>query len=262
MLRFLKPISENHSISKAVASIFIPQSFLKPQDVFEKVKDSVGFKEYAKKGMMKATTINIKDNSLGISNDQIKGFIFEKYDDKGAIKNVFRLENIKENQSLIALEDRKYIDWISFKSKLDEDLDTFSKNNDFYVEAISLNYKDEFIWTNKSKQIAVNDIFNADSELLNKKFLNSSNGTLVLVSQGRNDAEELYEEKTEISFSNDIGRITVDHHFATRFGDIKLFKNLKKETNFSSLYEIAHQENKKILKDILSESVQELIKLK
>jgi uncharacterized protein (TIGR04255 family) len=262
MLKFLKPISENHSISRAVASVFIPQAFLKPQDIFEKTKDVDGFKGYPKKGMMKATTININNNSLGITNEQIKGFIFESYDDKGSINNVFKLENSKENQSILSLENRKYKDWDTFKNQLDSDLNSFSGMNDFYVEAISLNYRDEFIWTDRNSSIPVSEIFNMDSELLNKKFLSSKNGTLVLVSQGKDDNELSFEEKTEISFNNDIKRIIIDHQYAKRFYDIKLFSNLNKDKKFSSLYDVAHLENKKILKDILTVNCQKLIKLK
>jgi uncharacterized protein (TIGR04255 family) len=134
--------------------------------------------------------------------------------------------------------------------------------NDFYVEAISLNYRDEFIWADRNTPIPVSDIFNIDSELLNKKFLSSKNGTLVLVSQGNEESGLPYEEKTEISFNNDIKRIIIDHQYAKRFDDIKLFSNLNKDKNFSSLYDIAHLENKKILKEILTENSQELIKLK
>lgn len=264
MLEFLKPISENHSISRAIASVFIPQAFLKPQDIFEKTKDVEGFKNYPKKGMMKATTININNNNntLGISNEQIKGFIFENYDDKGSINNIFKLENSKENQSILSLENRKYNDWDTFKNQLDSDLNSFSGMNDFYVEAISLNYRDEFIWTDRNNSIPVSEIFNINSELLNRKFLSSKNGTLVLVSQGNEDNGLSYEEKTEISFNNDIKRIIIDHQYARRFNDIKLFSNLNKDKNFSSLFDIPHLENKKILKDILTVNSQNLIKLK
>jgi len=262
MLEFLKPISENHSISRIVASVFIPQAFLKPQDIFEKTKGIEGFKGYPKKGMLKAKTININNNNLGITNEQIKGFIFESYDDKGSINNVFKLENNKENQSILSLENRKYEDWNTFKHQLDSDLNSFSDMNDFYVEAISLNYRDEFIWTDRNSSIPVAEIFNIDSELLNKKFLSSKNGTLVLVSQGNGDSGIPYEEKTEISFNNDIKRIIIDHQYAQRFDDIKLFSNLSTAKNFSSLYDLAHLENKKILKDILTTKSQDLIKLK
>mgnify|MGYP000052957211 CR=1 FL=1 len=262
MLEFLKPISENHSISRAVASVFIPQAFLKPQDIFEKTKDFEGFKGYPKKGLLKATTININNNNLGITNEQIKGFIFESYDEKGSIKNIFKLENNKDNQSILSLENRKYKDWDTFKNQFDSDLNSFSSMNDFYTEAISLSYRDEFIWTDRNTTIPIDEIFNIDSELLNKKFISSKNGTLVLVSQGNDEKGLPYEEKTEISFNNDIKRIIIDHQYAQKFVDIKLFSNLNKDKNFSSLYDLAHLENKKILKDILTINCQNLIKLK
>jgi uncharacterized protein (TIGR04255 family) len=262
MLEFLKPISENHSISRAIASVFIPQAFLKPQDIFEKTKDVIGFKSYPKKGMLKATTINIKNNNLGISNEQIKGFIFESYDDEGSINNVFKLENSKENQSILSLENRKYKNWNTFKVQLDSDLNSFSGINDFYVEAISLNYRDEFIWMDRDSSIPVAEIFNNDSELLNKKFLSSKNGTLILISQGNDENGFVYEERTEISFNNDIKRIIIDHQYVQRFGNIELFSILNKNKSFSLLYNKAHTENKKILKDILTVNSQNLIKLK
>lgn len=262
MLEFLRPISENHSISRVVASVFIPQAFLKPQDIFEKTKEVQDFRNYPKKAMLKATTINIKNNNLGITNDQIKGFVFESYNDNGSINNVFKLENSKENQSILSLEVRKYKDWGTFKNQLDTDFNSFSFLNDFYVEAVSLNYRNEFIWTDKFSPIPVEKIFNKDSELLNKKFLSSKNGTLILVSQGNQEDNSTYEEKTEISFNNDFRRIMIDYNYAQSVGDIKLFSTLKEQKNFSSLYDSARLENTKILKDILTLESQNLIKLK
>jgi uncharacterized protein (TIGR04255 family) len=262
MLEYLKTISENHSISRVVASVFIPQAFLKPQDIFEKTKDCVGFKGYPKKGMMKATTININKNNLGITSEQNKGFIFESYNGKGSIKNVFKLENNKGNQSTLSLEDREYKSWDTFKDQLDSDLNSFLEMNDFYVEAISLNYRDEFIWTDRNSSIPVDEIFNNDSDLLNNKFLSSKNGTLLLVSQGIDDIGLSCEEKIEISFNNDVKRIIIDHQYAKIFDDIKLFSNLKKDDKFSTLFDVAHLENKKFLENILTLQIQELIKLK
>ena len=38
MLEGLVPVSGKHSIKRVIATIFIPQAFLKPEDVFEKVE--------------------------------------------------------------------------------------------------------------------------------------------------------------------------------------------------------------------------------
>lgn len=263
MLEDLKPISGKHSINRVVATVFIPQLFLKPQDIFEKTKNLSGFKDYAKKGLTKATTINIDQNknTLGISNEQVNGFRFESYDDYGALNNIFKIENNsnKSNQSTISLENRKYSNWLTFRDRIDADFSTFSESNDFYVQAISLNYRDEFIWKGKAG-IPVKEIFNIESELLNKKFLDSKNGTLILISQG-NEKGYFVEEKTEISFNNDLNRIIIDHHYVSKFDDIKLYSKLKEQDGLNELFDTAHRENKTILKDILTPETQEIIKL-
>ena len=258
MLDKLRPVSGEHSIFRSIASVFIPQQFLRPEDIFEKTKQIESFENYPKKSLAKATTININNNSLGISNEQVNGFLFENYDQKGSIKNIFKLEN-KENRAILSLETRKYSEWKIFKDQWISDLDSFSKKNDFYLDAISLNYRDEFIWSG-TESIPVKEIFDIDSELLNEKFLNSRNGPLVLISQVDTGGLK-NEEKTEVSFNNDIKRITIDHQFAIRFNSFQLFEKLKESDKLGQLFDIAHKENKNILKNVLAKEVQDLIKL-
>lgn len=260
MLQYLKPVSESHSIKNVVASVFTPQAFLKPQDIFEKVKTLGGYKSYPNKGLTRATTINIDNRGFGIIDDANKGFILESYDEKGAVNHVFRLENISENQAKISLENRKYTSWSTFKDKLKADFITFSEVADFYVQAISLNFRNEFIWTSKEENIKVKDIFNVTSVLINEKFINSKNGTCIIVSQGDENEKVNFEEKIEISFNNDVKRIAIDYHYAQIFKEIKLFSELDKDT-FSGYYDKAHAKNKDLLKDVLSKNTQILINL-
>jgi len=260
MIDNLIPIAKEHSISRVIASIFIPQSFVKPADVFEKNKD--GFNNYQKKSLINATTINFNNNSVGISQEnEPKGFIFEEYDENGVANNILKLENIRDVKSTISLENRKYLGWKDFKKRLLKDIKELASNNDFYVEAISLTYIDEFIWTNSDKIIDVESIFNDKSELLNPKFLNSNNGTLILISQGKNENYN-FEEKTEISFNNDLKRIVLNHQYAIRLSDLKMFTELTLENEFLSLFDDAHEENKKVLKDLLTIECQKMINLK
>lgn len=261
MLESLKPISENHSISRVIASIFVPQNFLKPQDIFEKTKSLEGFQSYQKKMELSATTISIADKSVNFSENKIRGFIFENYDEKGEIKNIFRLENVKDAQSVISLETRKYVDWNGFRTQFESDIKTLASKSSFYVEAISLTYVDEFIWTNKTTSIDVKSIFEIESEFLNKKFMTSKNGSLILISQGINGLQN-YEEKTEISFSNDIKRIIINHQYAIKLKDIQLFEKLNTGNDFFDLFELPHDENKKILRNVLTKECQDLINLK
>lgn len=257
----LVPYNYKHSISKVIASIIVPQKFLKPEDLFQKINYKEKFKNYQKKGLLKAKTINIKNQNINFSNDEIKGFIFEKYNDLGSIQSVFKLENSDENQSLISFETREYSNWSDFKDEIDKNYNEFSDLFEFYIKGVNLNYKDEFKWKSNEK-IPTNEIFNIDSELLNNKFLTSKNGSLLLMSQDTTDKPYPTEERTEISFNNDIKRVVIDHQYANKFNDLKYSSKITENQNFSTFYEKAHSSNKEMLKDILAKRTQELIGLK
>ena len=260
MLEGLMPASGKHSITRVIATLFVPQTFLKPKIVFEKVKDLESFSTYQKKTLIKPTKISIKDGSVGITSNEISGFVFEEYDKTGRLKNALKLENVNENQSIITLENRVYTNWSDFKAKLVKDVQGLSEKIEIYIDAVSLTYVDEFIW-NKNETIDVNSIFNADSSLLNTKFKTSKNGTLILVTQGNNDSFN-YEEKTEVSFNNDVKRIAMSHQFAVKLSSLELFNNLNSEGKFDFFYEEAHKANKEVLRDVFSKDCQKLIDLK
>ena len=260
----LIPYKGKHSISKITASIIVPQSFLKPEDLFQKINSQEKFNNYQKKGLLKATTFNInniKNKDFDLSNEETTGFIFEMYNKTGTLQNIFKLENRKENQSLISFETREYNNWNDFKAEIDKNYSEFSDLFEFYIKAIFLNYKDEFKW-NSDEEIPTKKIFNIDSELLNNKFLTSKNGSLLLMSQDTSDKPYPSEERTEISFNNDIKRIVIDHQYANSFKDYMSFNKMTEETNFSTFFEKAHSSNKEMLKDILTEKTQYLIGLK
>lgn len=261
MLENLIPISKKHSISRVVATIHIPQAFIKPQDLFDKAKEIEEFSDYPKKKLIKLRTININEKKLGITDEKIGGFIFENFKKDGSLNTIFKLENNREDDSSLSFDTREYSSWEDFKLKFKNRLKTFNSVKEFYVKAVSLNFRDEFFWRDNENSIPVDKIFNIESEILNKRFLKSKNGTLFLISQGIDNEGFLYEEKTEISFNNNIKRITIDHHYVTLFNEIKLFEELDEEI-FNSKLEIAHDENKEILKSILTVNVLELIKLK
>ena len=206
MLEGLKPISGKHSIKNAEAQVYIPQSFVSIEEDFKKFQNIDIFKSFQKKGLIKPTKININNNGLGFEQSQVSGYIFEKFESQGSLKDVFRVENVNvHNRSVLSLSTRKYNRWDNFKS---EQLNIiYQALNELkpYVNAISFTYLDEFDWEGVDK-IPVYDLFNPTSELLNKKFLDSTNGTLVLISQGALENDLKSEEKIELSFNNDFRR--------------------------------------------------------
>src|SRR5699024_7370989 len=138
------------------------------------------------------------------------------------------IENQKENQAVIAMESRNYKGWEAFKRKFIEDLSIFAEVHPFYVEAISLNFRDEFLWQDKANTIPVKEIFNIDSDLLTSKFLNAVNGTFSLNTQQVNQ-QKRFEEKTVLSFHNELRRIVLSHQYAQVFEESTLFRKLSEE---------------------------------
>lgn len=262
MLEGLVPVSDTHSIKRVIATIFIPQAFLKPEDVFKKVKDSACFEKYQKKTLLKPTTISIKDNSvLGVSSNAIAGFIFEEFDDRGRPKNILKLENIRDNQAVITIENRVYNNWTEFRDKIIFDVQGLSEKVDFYIAALSLTYVDEFKW-GKNEKIPVTAIFNNDSELLNNKFFKSKNGTQILISQSETKEGYNVEEKTELTFNNDVKRVALSHQYAIKLASFHLYDTLAEQGKFEKYFDYAHKENKLLLKEILTGETQTLINLK
>jgi uncharacterized protein (TIGR04255 family) len=258
----LVPASGKHAITKVIATIFIPQAFLKPENIFERVKDLDDFKVYQKKSKLRPTTISINNNMPRVQKNSVTGIVFEQYGEDGKLLNSLTINNIKENsQAIIAFENRSYPDWELFFKRFVKDINCLASSFDIYTNAISLAYVDEFIW-NKAEMINIDDIFNKKSELLNKKFRESKNASLVMSSQGEiNDSSNNYEEKTEIAFNNDLKRIVIHHHYAIMLNDIELYENSENKELFRSYYDIAHDNNKMVLKDILSKESCELINL-
>ena len=86
--------------------------------------------------------------------------------------------------------------------------------------------------------------------------------TATLMSQNTSEKPHPSEERTEISFNNDVKRIVIDHQYANSFDEIKSSHDLCIDNKISDLFERAHSNNKSMLKDILTNYTQEIINLK
>jgi len=252
------PVSKRHSISRVNANIFLPQSLIKPEITFEKINSANLLSNYQKKGVASSKTINLDNNGFQISNDEISGFVFEEFNNIGKSVNVFKVENINnKSKAQISYETREYTRWDKFKERFFSDIQSIINVFGFYIEAISLNYVDEFIWNSDTK-IPIETIFNTNAELLNSSFTNSHNGTLVIISQSeRKIGEDFKEEKTEILFNNDIKRVIINHTFAIKLQDVKEYDY----SLLDSLFNEAHEKNKDLLNKIFTEEIKTLIQL-
>lgn len=253
----LEPISNKNSISRVTASIYTPQKVLNTKLIFDKIKANPDFSMYQRKGQIHQKNINIDDKGFSINENQNIGFILEEFDKDGKSLNVLKLENTDNNKTFVSFENKVYDNWKNFKERFLSDITNISSELDLYVEAVVLNYIDEFLWKSDEK-IDVESIFNSKSDLINQKFLKSYNASLRSVSQSSRIEEKNFEEEnTEIFFNNDIKRITISHSFAIKLNKFSLFADTDSENYFDK----AHNSNKEVLKSLLTEKVQNQIGL-
>ncbi|WP_392420803.1 TIGR04255 family protein [Capnocytophaga canis] len=252
------PIAKKHSISGVSASIFLPQSLIKPEDVFNKINQGKALSEYQKKGLISSKTINLHNDGLQISGDEIFGFVFEEFNQIGSSVNVLKVENINgKSKSQMSFETKDYTNWNKFKERFFENIDSLANVFNFYVEAISLNYVDEFIWQSNEK-IPISSIFNQDAELMNSNFTQSHNGTLIIISQSEHNPKEKFrEEKTEILFNNDVKKVIINHIYAIKLEDFKEYNKFFLEELFNE----AHSKNIELLNKILTPEIRDKIDL-
>lgn len=258
----LIPFSNKHSISKVVANVIIPQNIIKPELLFGKIKTADCFKHYQRKNLNRLNTINIHTDGLTLEDKQITGFFFEEFDENGQSIGILKIENLG-NKAQINFENRNYTSWTDFKNRLFNEIKCLSQFYDIFIEAITLTYVDEFGWKSEEK-IDVKQVFNQNSKVLNEKFMTSFNGSLVLVSQSESTKETnvlFSEERTEVLFNNQVKRIAINHTFAFRFNDSLAYEIESNVSSLKSNFDIAHDNNKKVLKDILSDNALKIIHL-
>ena len=263
MVDNLHPILGGHSVNRSTITLYLPQEVIRPEKLFEKLNKDIYFaNKYQRRNLMFSKIFSFRNekNSFSLSdeksNENTVGFVFEQFNIDGEVENIINLRN-ENNKSIISFETRKYIRWGNFFNSFLEDFGKLIIGHEFYFEALSLTYIDEFIWKSVEK-IPVEEIFEKNSELINSKFLKSKNGTIVLFSQNEDNN---IEEKTEISFNNELKRIQIIHQHATKFKDLLDTNNLIENDNLKNKLDVAHISNKETLKDLLTLAVKEKINL-
>ena len=159
MLNNLHPILGGHSVNRSTISLYLPQEVIKPEKLFDKInKDDYFPSKYQRRNLIHSRVISIKNekNSLSIIdeklNENIVGFVFEQFNLEGELENILTLQN-DNNKTLISFETRKYIRWENFFNRFLEDFGKLAIKHEFYFEALSLTYIDEFIW--KSEELKI-----------------------------------------------------------------------------------------------------------
>ncbi|MGG5616999.1 hypothetical protein ACPDHD_11840 [Myroides odoratimimus] len=251
----LEPLRDKNSIDRVTTNFFIAQRFPKPDHLLDKLANSEYFRKYTKKTIKKSDNIDVRDNSVNINTDVVDGFYMEEFDSFGRLDNLFLLQ-VEPNRTRITIENRHYSGWTDYIDMVYSDLFHFQKETkiDLYLQGIQLSYIDEFNWTNEKTNIECKDVFRKDSDLLSKSFLKAHNGASISMSQHKKE-DFINEQKVEIVLNNDVRKIVINFIEAFQFNDLKIIENSEQmRTPFKELLDKAHDNNKLILKEILTDS--------
>jgi uncharacterized protein (TIGR04255 family) len=255
----LRPIKDTHSISRAVANFFLAHNLPESQIILDKIVSSEKFLSYSRKGNISEKLIQFGDKAINVRDNKNNGFVLERFEN-GVSSDILKMENTPNGKSVLSIETRNYKRWANFSDKLQQDLKELTTLKSFYVEAIGLTYVDEFLWT-ANTPIDIRNTFNTNSEMLNDKFLTSKISSIVSTYVDTQiEGYNLQEERSEISFSNDLKRVTVSHTYVLQFSKLKELE-VATYNEFIGELEGIHNKNKDFLREILSENTLSLINL-
>lgn len=261
--KVLKLASEGHSIKEVVVAFFIIPPIVDSNSYKGLVSPEFPSFKLIKKNKLNFV-VNSKDNKFVTNNIELDGgFRLEKFKD-GEVTDV--IQGLKdEKRSFFSFNTLKYLKWTSFK----DDVKKYSKHiasiENHYVMAYSLQYTDEFIYTDgqqynpdaffkKGSSRVPNDIFKGKTVDYDLKLELSE-------SSDKRQNEGIKINIVERGPSKVITLVNSITYIIDRAP--KQMSNLVSDDNgdFDMDLEAAHKKNKELLQEILSEEVCKLIHL-
>ena len=259
MIQNLLPVSDKHSIKEAVFSVFLASKIMKPKE-FKHLLSTEFLSDFQQFEPLTQMQFKINQQNLSVNQIDDAGFKFVKYIE-GNIAEVLQGMN-NENQYFFSTHIFKYNNWQEFKDKFLrylEKLSAFQPGS--FVQAYSLLYMDEFNWDNKSEYDS-SVIFNINSEFLPKDFFNSTN-IIYNINLEKNKDGKSYSDLLNINIADKLmyKNIVVVHNQTFALSDTIKLDDFLVSIDLEKSLELAHKQNKELLKNILTEDVCTLINL-
>lgn len=255
------PISGKHAISKVLAVLHLPQEVLTLQNLFNQLNEDLNLKkEYQKRSLTTSKSIQIGNKGINVTDEILNGFLFEEFSENGLTKSVLKFENFLNNKKAqLTFECNVYDRWNGFIEKLMKDVSVVNEYSPLLVEALSLMYVDEFEWiSEENEEINLELLFEFKDDKSLSKLKGSYNGGISIFSQDQfQPSEDRSEERTEIYVNKDINRVSIVHTCAVLFPNIRQFD----KSEIKQKFDLEHEKNKKVLKELFIESVQRQVGL-
>lgn len=258
-LDYLKPCSGPHSIKEATITFFLASKILMPQE-YQKLLTDKRLSDYQQFQLIKQIQVNLGNiNNAQIQVNNNIGFKIVKFED-GKTANVIQGIN-EENRFFFSFHDLKYNCWNIFFKKATNDITFVSKIQEgHFAVAYSLQYIDEFEFTDGNLYNA-RDIFNDNylpDDVFNSSILDYS------LNLDKKINEKKYLDRIAINVRDVINGskvISIIHNITFILQEPVQLTKLLEDPGFVTNMEIAHNENKKSLKNILTKAVCNKIKV-
>lgn len=266
-LEKLVPFSGNHSIKEAVISIFLLNDIIKPER-FQKLIQDKSFQENFKKfEPLENFQLQIKNvsgaSSINYNTLKNTGFRFSGFDNTGKTVKVFQGNN-EENRRFMSYHDLNYSNWKNFNDDYLKIINLLISdfNEPFLIESFSLHYIDVFNWNAEINEFPKEEIFNKNGRILPLKFFESKFNTTFLLTIEQVIEDVSFFDRIQIKIENKIlPEITISHNISHKLINEEELSSLINKPKFYNTLSLAHNNNKKVLSEILTRQVQDLIKL-
>jgi uncharacterized protein (TIGR04255 family) len=262
----LIPIRKKHSVKEVVISVFLGNPIIKPQRFHELIKTDfkTEFQKFEPLARVQMSFKGLVGGGVESNEPSIipnSGFKFTSFSE-GETKTVLQSLN-DSDRTFISYHSLNYSDWDVFLPEFCRIIGIIANyQKDLFVKAFSLHYVDEFTWVDNDNKIPVKEIFNTQSSILPKQFMESSNNIFVLTTE-KTKGDFVYHERVEVGVGyKPLPQIIISHNVTRELSDFVELSELIKSSEFTKMLHLAHSHNKETLADILNAEVCKLIDLK
>ncbi len=260
-LAYLKPISGVHSIKEAVLVLFLASKIIKPNEYECLItKNEVIKKDFQRFEPQSTTHVKIEGTHINIQQEENAGFAFTSFN-KGKPDKLLRGIN-QENRFLYSFHLFDYKNWQTFKDDFVKYIDILGDHQPgAYVQAYGLTYLDEFTWDNDSNEkneFSAELVFNEKSDYLPKHFFEPKNVTYSMTSGSESsDKNNKYSNRIDIVITDKLlaKSIAISHNQTIMLPSVVELKELINSAEFNRELNSIHDENKNVLKNLLTDGV-------
>jgi len=261
LLDSLKPVSNNNSLRQVVATIFSPGNLVNPK----RFKQYLGVLNCQKFEILTQRIFTIGGNQNLTNENQNSskeiGYRMIGYND-GRIKKVIHTEEKKlahKDMVVMNFQSLDYPGWDNFVKEVLNDFFEVSKEDNPFIQAISLNYVNEFVWAS-NEMIPIDEIFDRNADFMSNKFFNSQNTSFSINTEEYKQSYKAIEQ-LDINVSGLNKMIQIKSQVVFELSQSMKLNDSIENGSLKEHFETIHTEIKKNLNSLFTQEVKRKINL-